>query len=42
LSKDATQEERNAQNALMAKVKWLNEYGFYYADELDLAVIALV
>lgn len=42
LEKDASEEERCLQNTIIEKVQWLNEFGFYNVDELDLAVIALV
>lgn len=42
LSKDAPQSQVEAQNVVISKDKWLKDYGFGQADELDLAIIALV
>jgi uncharacterized ubiquitin-like protein YukD len=42
LSKDAPQIQVEAQNVVLSKDKWLKDYGFGQADELDLAIIALV
>lgn len=35
-------DEKAKSDALMAKVKWLKDYGFSGADDLDLAIISLV
>jgi hypothetical protein len=42
LDKDATAAQKNEQAELMSKTQWLNEYGFYHAEELDLSIVSLV
>ncbi len=42
LDKDASEDDKILQNTIIEKVQWLDEYGFHNADDLDLAVIALV
>lgn len=39
---DASAESVKSQNAILAKVEWLNGYGYYFTDEFDAAIIALV